>query len=109
MKKLFLTFVAGMTFVVAPLFAKPYAFPVPFVPSKGNTKITFSDLPGRGSITITNTVGEEVVVLAIPSGVILMDWNVTNSSGKALASGVYFVLVDDGANGKTKFKIVVVR
>lgn len=90
----------------APLFAETRAFPVPFTPSKGHTSITFTELPGSGSIKIYDVSGELVTELPIAPGEILKGWNVTNSSGKKLVSGVYFYVVNEA---KKRGKLVVIR
>lgn len=100
--------VLSLFLLAAPLFAEPHAFPNPFVPSKGDTNVTFTDLPGSGSIKIYTPDGNLVTELTMAPGVILMGWNVTNSSGKKLASGVYFCVVE-GNGTTTRIKLVVVR
>jgi hypothetical protein len=94
--------------LATPLFAAPHVAPNPFVPSKGHTSVNFIELPGTGSIKVFTIDGEMVTELPIAPGEILKGWNVTNSSGKALSSGVYLWSID--ANGTiTRGKLAVVR
>ena len=92
--------------------AKPHAFPVPFVATNpdhvSNQGITFTDLPGSGSIKIFNILGERVVELPVAPGELLKLWNLNNSSGKAVSTGVYIYIVESG-DSKTKGKVVVIR
>jgi membrane-bound inhibitor of C-type lysozyme len=101
---------AGMTILIGlalNLHAEPHAFPVPFV-AKQHTTIAFTDLPGTGTIKIFTIAGEEVASLTIASGELIKQWNVTTSSGKKLASGVYLFVIDGGGTTK-KGKLVVIR
>jgi hypothetical protein len=89
--------------------ASPYAFPVPYVESNpAHTEINFRDLPSSGSIRILTVSGEEVRRLDIPQGAGIKDWDVKNSAGKRVATGIYLFLVD-GDGQQTTGKIVVIR
>ncbi|OVE76512.1 hypothetical protein BVX98_05900 [bacterium F11] len=88
--------------------AKPYAFPVPFVPNKNHTEITFKELPGEGSIKIYTIEGEKVIDIPIPQGAGIHTWNVRNASGQDVTSGVYLFRVI-GQGQKTTGKLIVVR
>jgi hypothetical protein len=88
--------------------AEVRAFPVPWVAKESPPNITFTDLPGGGNIKIYTVAGEEVINLPIPSGTNLLQWPVVNSSGRKLASGVYFYVVDGGGTEK-KGKLIVIR
>jgi hypothetical protein len=92
----------------ANLRAEVRAYPVPWVAKQSGPNIVFTDLPGSGTIKIFTVAGEEVVSLPIPAGSNLIQWPVTNSSGRKVASGVYFYLVDGGGNEK-KGKLIVIR
>jgi hypothetical protein len=110
-KKLTLTFGAAILGVLCIMArntsAAPYAFPVPFI-EKEHSEITFKDLPGPGSIKILTINGEELIRLDIAPGELLKHWNVLNSSGKHLATGVYIYLIDAGGQTTTG-KLVVIR
>jgi len=83
-------------------FALGQNYPNPFNPS---TTITF-DIPvaGDASLTIFNTLGQEVqTLLAGPraAGRSNVVWNATDQSGRAVASGVYFYkLTVNNASGE---------
>lgn len=91
-----------------------YAFPVPFRPSAGNinrygswsTGITFTNLPSSGVIRIYTVNGLLVRELGIASNPQI--WDVKNSIGQTVASGVYIWEVLVGTNRKTG-KLVVIR
>jgi hypothetical protein len=101
---------AGMTLLLAVnlLSAAPHAFPVPYVPKDGHINITFTNLPGSGSIKIFTINGEEVASLSVAPGELIKNWPVTNKDGKKLATGVYLYIVDGGGE-KTTGKLVVIR
>ena len=96
-------------FCSLPVFAEgPHAFPVPFTPGKdaSHTGISFTNLPGTGSIQIYTIDGLLVVTLPIAPGQSLLDWRpVTNTRGEKVATGVYIYRLDDGTTGK----LVVIR
>ncbi|MCX5792511.1 MAG: hypothetical protein NTY45_09935 [Elusimicrobia bacterium] len=91
-----------------------YAYPVPFSPNAGNTArygdwtglITFTNLPAFGKIRIYTITGDRVRELDVvpPS----MKWDVRNSGGEIVASGVYVWEIVSGTNRKTG-KLMVVK
>jgi hypothetical protein len=98
-----------LTMFLAPLCqADPYPFPVPFV-AKKHTKVFFKDLPGPGSIKIFTASGDEVTQLSIAPGETLKSWDVTTSSGKKAASGVYFYLIIGADESNFSGKLIVIR
>ncbi len=79
----------------------------PIRPARGITDTTFSNLPANSSLTIYTISGLLVKKLTADSTGVAK-WDATNSSGRMVASGVYFVLVR--GNGTTKtLKIAVQR
>ena len=100
--------IAIIACAAAPLRAETRAFPVPWVARQSGPNITFTDLPGSGNIKIFTVAGEEVVNLPIPSGTSQLSWPVINSSGRKLASGVYFYHVE-GSGSDKKGKLIVIR
>ncbi len=88
-------------------FAEPHVFPNPFI-AKDHAFVRFTDLPGPGSIRIFTVSGEKVADITIAAGEDPKKWDVVNSSGDKLATGVYLYLVDTGSQ-KTAGKIVVIR
>lgn len=86
-----------------------FAFPNPFKPSKGHTTIKFAFLPNSGSIRIYSAAGELVEKITFTDlGDKFLSWNVTNSSGEKVGSGVYIYIVESGKKRKTG-KLVIVR
>lgn len=91
-----------------------YAYPVPFRPGAGDAArygswadlITFTNLPAYGKIRIYTVSGALVRELqaAPPS----MKWDLKNSAGQAVASGVYLWEVTSGSSRKTG-KLVVIK
>lgn len=89
--------------------AKPHAFPVPYVASDpSHTEIFFTELPGPGVIKIFNIVGETVVEIPVSAGELIKGWNVRNSSGKLVSTGVYLYRVESG-DSQTSGKVVIIR
>ena len=85
-----------------------YAFPVPFRPAAGHTKITFTNLAANCMIKIYSIDGDLVASLNETDGDGLYEWDVTNSGGTGLASGVYFYHIKSDQGTKTG-KMVIVR
>jgi hypothetical protein len=84
-----------------------HAFPNPFVAKNSSTgKISFTPLPSSGTIKIYTVDGVEIQSLDINDG--LVDWNTKNSSGKNVATGVYYFRVN-GDNTETIGKLVIIR
>ncbi len=86
-----------------------HAFPVPFVPSKGHSQISFTPLPVSGSIKIYTIDGQEVRSLSINPGDTIKSWDAKNGSGKSVATGVYLFLVMDGDKKLSDGKLVIIR
>lgn len=95
-----------------------YAFPVPFRPNAGDTArygswadgIKFTNLPSYGMIKIYTLDGELVRSLDIASTQVLsqVTWDVKNSGGAVVASGVYIWEITAGKNRKTG-KVIVIK
>src|ERR1041384_7089351 len=83
--------------IAASAAADPHAYPVPYVErDHASQGITFVDLPASGTIKIVTVSGEEVAKLEVPPPPAVKRWDVKNSSGKPVATGVYLFLVDGG-------------
>jgi hypothetical protein len=91
-------------------FSFVHAFPTPYQPSLGHDRITFRGLPPKVTIKIYTVTGQLVQTLTKndPLTADLIWSPVTNGSGRALASGVYFYQVS-GDNGRASGKIMVIR
>lgn len=85
-----------------------YAYPVPFLAKRGDTTITFSDLAQRATVRIYSVVGRIVQTLQETDGDGELVWDVRDSEGDALPSGVYFYLLESSADKKSG-KLVIVR
>ena len=93
-----------------------FAFPVPFRPNAGdrarygswdpNDLITFSNLPVSGTIKIYTISGS--LVRELPITPPQVKWDVKNSAGEVVASGVYIWEVTAGGDRKTG-KLVVIK
>jgi len=94
------------------LWAGPYAYPVPYTQKDppADQRIHFSGLPSDGSIKIYTVAGElvkEIFFENFPSGDGEPSWDLTNSSGKTVTSGVYLFQVEgDGENSVGKLVII---
>ncbi len=109
MRTSFLALVLG-SILVAPILAdEPHAFPVPFAPAKNpsQTAISFTNLPGSGTVKVYTVDGQLVTNLDIPPGG-LLDWPVTNTKGQKVATGVYIYFID-GPGVQKEGKLVVIR
>ncbi|MBI4777830.1 T9SS type A sorting domain-containing protein [Candidatus Desantisbacteria bacterium] len=82
-------------------------YPNPFYPDM-DQECRFSSLsPGRLTIYIYNSAGEQVRILH-RSNESIISWDGNNDSGEPVASGIYFYLIK-GTKGKTTGKIGVIR
>lgn len=95
-----------------------YAFPVPFRPNAGDTAkygswaagITFTNLPSYGTMRIYTLGGDKVRSLDVASAQLnsQVSWDVRNSDGEQVASGVYIWEIVAGKNRKTG-KLIVIK
>lgn len=82
-------------------------FPNPFLPGQGHTQVNIVNLPSGASLRLYTLAGELVDRLdGTAAG--QAAWNGRNSSGRAAASGVYFLVVE-GAGGRRVLKVAVER
>ena len=105
--------IGGTPAVVVPTSAKTdltsaHCYPVPFKPSAGHTKITFTNLTRFARIRIYTISGELVRTLDKFDAGDSVDWNVRNSRGSAVDSGVYLYLIKNGGQTK-KGKLMIIR
>lgn len=85
-----------------------YAFPVPFVPSRGDRDITFTNLSSLATIKIFTVSGELVRTIEHASGSGQEKWDGLNDTGEKSASGAYLYIIKNEKETK-KGKLVVVR
>ncbi len=87
-------------------------YPNPYRPGSGgafdSTVMTFAGLTSGARIKVFTVSGALAAELA-DTGSGLVNWNVTNSSGDKLASGLYFYIITDTAGNKKTGKFSVVR
>jgi len=85
-----------------------HCYPVPFKPSAGHTKITFTELTKSVRIRIYTISGELVRTLTKSNGSKALEWNVRNSQGAVIDSGVYLYLIESPTQPK-KGKLMIIR
>ena len=85
-----------------------YAYPVPFIPSRGDADITFTNISPICTIKIYTLNGELVRTIEHTSGKTSYSWDVTNGKGDRLGSGVYLYLIDSKGS-KKKGKLIIIR
>ncbi|MBI3293022.1 MAG: carboxypeptidase regulatory-like domain-containing protein [Elusimicrobia bacterium] len=85
-----------------------HAFPVPFKPAVGHTRIFFTNLPVQATIRIYTVSGDLVRELTTSDGSGQLAWDVTNAEGEPLGSDVFYYVLDDGRD-KKQGKLMVIR
>lgn len=89
--------------------SRAFAFPVPYVPARQTTRvITFQNLSSRATIKIYTLSGRLVRSIDEADGDGQATWDVRNSEGRDVASGLYFYLIRNDAETK-KGELVIVR
>ncbi len=84
-----------------------YAYPVPFKPASGHTVITFVNLATDTTIKIYTITGELVKQLQADGSAPII-WDVKNSDGDNVASGVYIYQIKNSFSEK-RGKLIIVR
>ncbi len=85
-----------------------HCYPVPFKPSEGHARITFTDLTRAARVRIYTLSGELVRTLDKSDSGDFMEWDVKNSRGENVVSGVYFFTVKSASQTKTG-KLMILR
>jgi len=85
-----------------------YAYPVPFLPSRGDSTITFTNISPVCKIKIYTLNGELVATIDHTTGETSYPWSVTNDRGDRLASGVYLYIIKNEKYSK-KGKLIIIR
>lgn len=85
-----------------------HCYPVPFKPSEGHIRITFTALTRAASVRIYTLSGELVRTLEKSDSGDFMEWDVKNSRGENVTSGVYFFTVKSGRQTRTG-KLMIIR
>lgn len=87
-----------------------HAYPTPYVPSRGHTKITFTDLPALVTIQVFSLSGRLVKTLMKNDSTNSLVWSpVNNNQGSPLASGVYLFTISQPGFSKRRGKLMVIR
>ena len=82
-----------------------YAFPVPYKASQGGGIIHFTGLGSQASIRIYTPTGHKVFDVAVQGNT--YDWNVKNTAGENLASGVYLYVIESPSTKKNGKLIII--
>lgn len=85
-----------------------HCYPVPFKPSAGHTKITFTGLTRTAKVRVYSVSGQLVRTLDKNDAGDTLDWDVKNSRGENLASGVYLFVVKSASQTATG-KLMIIR
>lgn len=85
-----------------------HCYPVPFKPSAGHVKIKFTNLTRSARIRIYTISGELVRTLDKEDTGDSVDWDVRNSRGSAVDSGVYLYRIESAVQSK-KGKLMIIR
>ncbi len=86
----------------------PYKVSAPWESEIGQRKIAFTGLPGKCTIRIYNSAGEQIIKLEHTGGTSYEYWNVHNAQDQEIAPGLYFYHVDAGALGSKTGKFVII-
>ncbi|MDE2490059.1 MAG: T9SS type A sorting domain-containing protein, partial [Elusimicrobia bacterium] len=87
-----------------------HCYPTPFVPSRGDSRITFSDLPAQAKIVIYTIAGRVVKTLYKDDTTDSLVWDpVASESGEQIASGVYPFVVIQSNRVTKRGKLMVVK
>ncbi len=85
-----------------------HCYPVPFKPSAGHAKIIFTALTGSARIKIYTLSGELVRTLSKADNSDSLEWDVRNTRGSEVDSGVYLYLIEGPGKPKTG-KLMIIR
>ncbi|MDO8805078.1 MAG: T9SS type A sorting domain-containing protein [Elusimicrobiota bacterium] len=85
-----------------------HCYPVPYKPSAGHLKITFTSLTRAARVRIFTLSGELVRALEKSDSGDSTDWDVKNTRGENAASGVYFFTVKSAGQTRTG-KLMILR
>jgi hypothetical protein len=83
------------------------AYPIPYRPTQHNNGITFLDIPENSTLIIYNLLGEPVFKIDNISG--FYNWDVKNSSGKVVNSGLYLYYFKNKNKKISSGKLVIIR
>ena len=81
--------------------ASAHCYPVPFMPSRGDTVITFTGLTSSAEVRIYTISGRLVRELYKSDFGSKLAWDARNSAGQQVASGVYIYVIKGGGQTAT--------
>ncbi|MDD2805936.1 MAG: T9SS type A sorting domain-containing protein [Elusimicrobiales bacterium] len=84
-----------------------HCYPVPFRQSQGHTKITFTGLTRAAAVRVYTISGELVRALEKNDSGETLDWDLKNSRGQSVVSGVYIYTVKSGSQKNTGKLMVI--
>lgn len=114
MKKLnsFIFFVlifAGFT-LNASEFGSLNVFPNPVQSTRGHATLTLDNLPRNREVKIFNLRGRKVFEERVVNGGTQLVWDLKNSDGKIVSSGIYIYVLESLSTGeKLKGKFAIIR
>jgi len=84
-----------------------YVFPSPFKAAEGHTTMTFANLPSTCTIKIYTMTGRVIGAIEETNGDRQATWDVKDSGGASVVSGLYLYVVESSTAKKTgKFAII---
>ncbi|MBD3274890.1 MAG: T9SS type A sorting domain-containing protein, partial [Candidatus Marinimicrobia bacterium] len=99
----------GSPDVEAPSADPVVCYPNPFNPSRNNVRIQFNELGGEKNIRIYDLGGRLVTTLRSSSAETEVQWDGFNGAGQQVASGTYFVVVENPEMQRIVEKISLIR
>jgi len=84
-------------------------FPNPFKPYEGHTHMIFDGLTRQAKIEVFTVAGERVCTVEETDGDGEVTWDVVNSEGRKLASGIYIYRITDAQGNEKISKFAVIR
>jgi len=85
----------------------PRVYPNPWRGARGDSNITFDQMPFGSTVKIFTVSGRWVTTLSAPAGSV--SWTLTNDSGNRVASGIYLYLITDGQGDKIRGKFTIIK
>ena len=86
-----------------------HVYPNPYKPSLGHTKIFFANLTSRAKVQIFDVSGDLVYEEEKDTPTGELGWDVKNSKGEPIASGVYIYLITNNSGQTKKGKLAIIR
>src|SRR3989339_159200 len=86
-----------------------HVYPNPYKPNLGHTKIFFANLTSRAKVQIFDVSGDLVYEEEKDTPTGELGWDVKNSKGEPIASGVYIYLITNNSGQTKKGKLAIIR